>query len=262
MSASVAGSGTVAAGLRTKASRVEGGSAGGATGFHRVAGATVASIESLRGPVRRSSSGAIDRGQVAAAVWRSDSVSVTRASFSASANVAADTDGPDTGPVPKVGGAPAVVGAEPGAALCGSERQPAATAIAPIGAVIRNFRLVFIPLPCALCRVADISLPQPLQCLRQRLLFDSAITVPRVAREGELVVIALCCKGLGHRLVGHHPIVHVVSHDVRIEQIAVAHFHPDPNGFSRRVRDQPLVEFPRAVWRFGAGWPLLIHVRP
>src|SRR3954466_7280246 len=104
MSASVAGNGRFAGELRTKVSRVDDARPGSSMGFHRVAGATVASIESLRGPVRRSSSGAIDRGQVAAAVWRSDSVSVTRASFSASAKVAAETGGPDTGPVPKVGG--------------------------------------------------------------------------------------------------------------------------------------------------------------
>lgn len=37
---------------------------------------------------------------------------VTRASFSASAKVAADTGGPVTGAVPKAGGAPGVAGVE------------------------------------------------------------------------------------------------------------------------------------------------------
>ena len=49
------------------------------------------------------------RCQVEAAMSRSAGVIVTCASFSASANVADDTGGPDTGPVPNVGGAPAVV---------------------------------------------------------------------------------------------------------------------------------------------------------
>ena len=67
------------------------------------------SIATLRGPVRRSRSGAIDARQLAAAIWRSAGVIVTCASFSASANVVGVTGGPDTGPVPNVGGAPAVV---------------------------------------------------------------------------------------------------------------------------------------------------------
>src|SRR3954467_7811390 len=109
MSASAAGRGRFAAELRTNVSRVGEGASAPSIGFHRVAGATVVSMETFRGPVRRSSSGAIERGQLSAAIWRSDWVMVTRANFCASANVDADTGGPETGPVPKVGGAPAVV---------------------------------------------------------------------------------------------------------------------------------------------------------
>jgi len=69
----------------------------------------------VRGPTRRSSSGAIERCHVDAAISRSAAFIVTCASFSASANVAADTGGPDTGPVPNVGGAPGVVGVGGGA---------------------------------------------------------------------------------------------------------------------------------------------------
>ncbi len=49
--------------------------------------------------------------QLAAAISRSAGLIVTCASFSASANVAGETGGPDTGAVPNVGGAPGVVGA-------------------------------------------------------------------------------------------------------------------------------------------------------
>ena len=66
-------------------------------GFQRVAGATSGSSATLRGPTRRSSSGAIDRRQLAAAISRSAAVIVTCASFSASAKVDADTGGPDAG---------------------------------------------------------------------------------------------------------------------------------------------------------------------
>src|SRR5205814_1867393 len=81
---------------------------------------------------------------LAAAIWRSGSPMLMRASFSASSNVDTDTGGPDTGPVPNVGGAPAV-GGDPGdEPVCRSPRHATAAAIAPIGAVSRNFRRVFM----------------------------------------------------------------------------------------------------------------------
>ena len=65
-------------------------------------------------------------------------------SFSASANVSAVTGGPEPGPVPKVGGAPAVVdaggldaGADCGAVGAASLHAAVATRN-PSGALIRN----------------------------------------------------------------------------------------------------------------------------
>jgi hypothetical protein len=82
---------------------------------------------------------------------RSASLISTCASFSASANVAADTDGPAAGAVPKVGGAPA--GAAAGAP-CGPAtgfslrpRHASATPSSPIGARIRNCLREFTSLP-------------------------------------------------------------------------------------------------------------------
>jgi hypothetical protein len=50
-----------------------------------------------------------------------------------------ETGGPESGPVPNVGGAPAVAeGEAAGAPSCGSARHAIAAAIAPIWAVIRN----------------------------------------------------------------------------------------------------------------------------
>src|SRR5262245_30250816 len=152
MSASLPGSGSAPTLLRTNVSR------DGPTGwplrfgFHRVAGATSASSATLRGPTRRSSCGAIDRGQVAAAISRSAALIVTCISFSASAKVAGDTGGPAAGALANVGGAPGVVGGVPGGGvggvatvvLCGSLRQAIAAPSAPIGAVIRNCLRVFI----------------------------------------------------------------------------------------------------------------------
>jgi hypothetical protein len=149
MSASLAGKAPASPLLRTNTSR------DGPTGwplrfgFQRVAGATSAASATFRGPTRRSSWGAIDRGHVAAAISRSAAVIVTCISFSASANVAGDTGGPATGAVAKVGGAPGVVGGAAGAddggvvtVVCGvSLRQAIA---APSAAVIRNCLRVFI----------------------------------------------------------------------------------------------------------------------
>ena len=67
----------------------------GSIGFQSVAGASVAAIATLRGPVRRSRYGAIDVRHESAACCRSAGVIVTCISFSASANVAGVTAGPE-----------------------------------------------------------------------------------------------------------------------------------------------------------------------
>ena len=99
------------------------------------------------------SSGAIDRGQLAAASSRSAALIVTCARRSASTNVDGDTAGPDTGPLPNVGGAPGVAGGAVTAAVCGSLRHAMAAATAPSGAVIRNRLRVFMAAPVRIiCR--------------------------------------------------------------------------------------------------------------
>ena len=116
-------------------------------GFQLVAGRTWASSATLRGPTRRSRSGAIERRQLVAARLRSASVIDTCASFSASANVAEVTGGPDVGPVPKVGGAPGVVagGAEAGVwPIDGCPLHAAETPSKPTGAAIKNCLRLFI----------------------------------------------------------------------------------------------------------------------
>src|SRR5439155_5328197 len=113
-------------------------------GLQRVAGATFASRETLRGPTRRSTSGAIVRCQLAAAIWRSLALIDTCARRSASANVAVETGGPVTGPVPNVGGAPGVAGAAGGGAFRSPPRHATTAPSAPIGAVSRNCLRVFM----------------------------------------------------------------------------------------------------------------------
>jgi hypothetical protein len=77
---------------------------------------------------------------------------VTCTSFSASANVPAETGGPLIGPVPNVGGAPGVDAGAAGpigdAEGDGDDGPPqaAAAATAPSGAARRNSRRVFMAL--------------------------------------------------------------------------------------------------------------------
>src|SRR6185436_11423574 len=118
MSASLVGRPPVSRALRTNLSRGGPAASPAIAGFHRVAGAVLGSIATFLGPARRSRNGAIERRQLAAACSRSAGLIVTCASFSASSKVDAETGGPETGPVPKVGGAPATPDGGGDGALC------------------------------------------------------------------------------------------------------------------------------------------------
>src|SRR5512140_856791 len=138
MSSSLAGSLPAAALLRTKRLRAGPTASPGRAGFHWLAGATVGSSATLRGPVRRSYSGASDTRQLVAAWVRWAAVYVTWVSFSASAMVVAEISGPTTGPVPKAGGDPG--GGAGGAAFPASAgaTRVAATPIRPSAGAFRN----------------------------------------------------------------------------------------------------------------------------
>ena len=94
-----------------------------------------------------------------------------------------------------------------------------------------------------------ISLPKILQSFGKSLLPDGAVHMDGVASEDELVVIALGGQYLGHALVGYDPVVHVVAHDVGIEEILVADFHPDVGSACAGSRDEVFMKFPGAVRR-------------
>src|ERR1051326_151946 len=115
----------------------------GIMGFHKVAGPSVAAIETFRGPVRRSRYGASDVRHESAACCRSVSVMVTCINFSASAKVAGETGGPLPAPVPKVGGALGVfgVGCEP---VDDNLWQAVVATSTASGACTRNCRRVFM----------------------------------------------------------------------------------------------------------------------
>ncbi len=98
-------------------------------------GANSGSSATLRGPTRRSYSGAIPLRQLATASLRSASVNLTWTSFSASANVSGDTSGPTGGAVAKAGGVPA--GASAGL-ISGLLQEETATPKSPRELLVRN----------------------------------------------------------------------------------------------------------------------------
>src|SRR5579864_92937 len=106
MSASFAGREELPALLRTNRSFGAATLTPGSMGSHLAAGASVDSSGNFRGPVRRSYTDASVLRQVEAAIARSESLSGNWTSFSASANVATETSGPNSGPAPNAGGAP------------------------------------------------------------------------------------------------------------------------------------------------------------
>src|SRR4026208_2394557 len=112
MASSDDGSGAPSAFDRAKRSGDDDKTSPGSSGFQSVAGSSVSEIATFRGPVRRSRYGASDWRHESAACWRSAGVIITCISFSASANAAGVTSGPEPTPGPNVGGAPAVDGVD------------------------------------------------------------------------------------------------------------------------------------------------------
>ena len=81
-----------------------------------------------------------------------------------------------------------------------------------------------------------------------------------VACEDELIVVTLGCECARHVLVRKDPVVHVVAHGVRVEQVVVAYFHPDAYRLGGRVRDEVLRELKGAVRGLWVVRPLLVDV--
>src|SRR3954454_12572060 len=67
-----------------------------------------------------------------------------------------------------------------------------------------------------------IVLPHVFERLGQGLEFGGVVDMAGVPGENELIAVVLCGEGAGEVLVGKDPFVHVVAHDVWIEEIKVA----------------------------------------
>jgi len=106
----------------------------------------------------------------------------------------------------------------------------------------------------------SIALPNILQSLRQGLLFHGAVSVPGVTGKNKLVMIAPGSERFRHVFIGGDPIVHIVAHDIRIEKVSVANFHPDSQRLRRTLGDQVFMKFPCAVRGLGVIRPLLIDI--
>src|SRR5580698_6596890 len=106
--------------------------------------------------------------------------------------------------------------------------------------------------------IDGVALPDVFEGFGQGLQLCCVVHVAGVDGENILVVIALCGEDFGHLLVGEDPVVHVVAHGIGVVEVLVADFHPDANGFGRRVGNEVLVELPCAVGIGGKGRPLLV----
>src|SRR5437867_1925289 len=109
--------------------------------------------------------------------------------------------------------------------------------------------------------IDGISPPQPLERIRKRLLFHTTVDMAGVAGKHKLIVIAFASQNSRHVLAGDDPVVHIVAHDIWIQEIPVSDFHPDPNRLDRTIRDEVLVKFPGAMRCLVAMRPLLIDRR-
>src|SRR5882724_3808986 len=72
-----------------------------------------------------------------------------------------------------------------------------------------------------------VTSPNPFQRLRQSLIAHPAIAMAGSLGEHVLILITLVLQRRGHPVIGNNPVVHVIAKDVWIQQIPVAHLHPD-----------------------------------
>src|SRR5271166_1005255 len=86
------------------------------------------------------------------------------------------------------------------------------------------------------------------------------VHVSSVAGKNKLVVIALRGQHFGHFLIRQDPVVHVVSHDIRIEKVPTSHLHPDADWLDRAVRNEMLMKLPCAMRALRVIGPLLIYI--
>ena len=71
-----------------------------------------------------------------------------------------------------------------------------------------------------------------------------------------LVIITLGFENLGHAVVGFHPVMHAVAHDVWVKRIIIAHRKKETDGFLRSVWDQFVVKVPSPARGFRGEGPL------
>ena len=115
------------------------------------------------------------------------------------------------------------------------------------------------PAPFASARL--IALPKPFEGAGENLAAGIADAVARILAEEVLVVIALGLKDLGHAVIGFDPVMHAVAHDVRVVVVAVADGHVEADGLGLALRNEGLVEIPRAARDLGIERPLLVDER-
>ena len=78
----------------------------------------------------------------------------------------------------------------------------------------------------------------------QELNLGIADPVTGILTEKILVIITLGFENLGHAVVGFHPVMHAIAHDVWVEKVIIPHRKKEPDRFLRRVWDQFVMKVP------------------
>ena len=76
-----------------------------------------------------------------------------------------------------------------------------------------------------------IAVPDPLDSMREELGLGVADSVTGILAEEILVFIALRFQDFRHAMIGFDPIVHVITHNIRVKKIVIAHRKEETNRF-------------------------------
>ena len=102
-------------------------------------------------------------------------------------------------------------------------------------------------------------MPHPFDCMSEELNLGVADPVTGILTKKILVLITLGLENLGHPVVGFHPVMHAIAHDVWVKEVIIPHRKKETDGFLGRVRDQFVVKVPSTPRGFRIEGPLLVH---
>ena len=104
-----------------------------------------------------------------------------------------------------------------------------------------------------------ISLPDPLERMGQELRLGITDAVTGIAAKQVLILITFGLEYLGHLVIRFHPVVHVVTHNVWVEQVIITNGNKQADRLLRTLGNDRFVKAPGAIRILGIKWPRLVH---